>query len=181
MGVVLSSLWSSLFGTSEVRVLILGLDSAGKSTVLYKLHSPDAVVHTVPTIGFNVETLHYQNLKFQVWDLGGQTNIRTYWKCYYPNTNGIIFVVDSTDVERLEIAKKELFALLAEEELKDAVLLVFANKQDLQGALSEADISDAMGLSGIKDHSWFICKTCATKGQGLKEGLDWLAQQIKQK
>jgi ADP-ribosylation factor-like protein 1 len=181
MGMLISSLLGSLFGSKEVRILILGLDSAGKSTILYKLHSPDAVIHTVPTIGFNVETLHYKNLKFQVWDLGGQTNIRSYWRCYYPNTNGIIFVVDSTDVERLEIAKKELMGLLGEDELKDSVLLVFANKQDLPGALSAADISEAMGLSSIKDHSWFICKTCAVKGEGLHEGLDWLAEQLKQR
>ncbi len=67
---------------------------------------------TVPTIGFNVETLRYKNIKFQVWDLGGQSSIRPYWRCYYPNTDAVIFVVDSTDIERLEIAKAELFALL---------------------------------------------------------------------
>ena len=72
----------------------------------------DEPVTTVPTIGFNVETLRYKNIKFQVWDLGGQTSIRPYWRCYYPNTDAIIFVVDSTDVERLELAKAELFALL---------------------------------------------------------------------
>jgi signal recognition particle receptor subunit beta len=89
--------------------------------------------------------------------------------------------VDSTDVERFETAKKEMFSLLEEEELKESVLLVFANKQDLPGALSEAEISEAMGLSSIKDHSWFLCKTCATKGEGLYEGLDWLAEQLSQK
>eukprot|EP00475_Leptophrys_vorax_P016868 TRINITY_DN2336_c0_g1_i1.p1 TRINITY_DN2336_c0_g1~~TRINITY_DN2336_c0_g1_i1.p1 ORF type:complete len:182 (+),score=41.85 TRINITY_DN2336_c0_g1_i1:77-622(+) len=181
MGMLLSSLFSSLWGSKEVRILILGLDAAGKTTILYRLHSPEAVVHTVPTIGFNVETLNYKNIKFQVWDLGGQTNIRPYWRCYFPNTNGIIFVVDSTDVERLETAKKELFSLLEEEELKESSLLVFANKQDLPGALSEAEISEAMGLSSIKDHSWFLCKTSATKGEGLYEGLDWLAEQLSQK
>ena len=72
----------------------------------------DEPVTTVPTIGFNVETLSYKNIKFQVWDLGGQTSIRPYWRCYYPNTDAIIFVVDSTDVERLELAKTELFQLL---------------------------------------------------------------------
>lgn len=66
----------------------------------------------MPTIGFNVETLRYKNIKFQVWDLGGQSSIRPYWRCYYPNTDAVIFVVDSTDIERLEVAKAELFALL---------------------------------------------------------------------
>ncbi len=72
----------------------------------------DEPVTTVPTIGFNVETLRYKNIKFQVWDLGGQSSIRPYWRCYYPNTDAVIFVVDSTDIERLEVAKAELFALL---------------------------------------------------------------------
>lgn len=76
-----------------------------------------------------MEYVHYNKIKFAVWDLGGQTNIRPYWRCYYANTHAIIYVVDSSDVERMELAKKELMAMLAEEELKDSVLLVFANKQ----------------------------------------------------
>ena len=76
----------------------------------------------------------------QVWDLGGQTSIRPYWRCYYPNTDAIIFVVDSCDVERLGVAKQELMAMLGEEELKDAILLVFANKQDSRGALNAQQV-----------------------------------------
>ena len=85
----------------------------------------------MPTIGFNVETVQYKNLRFQVWDLGGQTSIRPYWRCYYQNTNAIIYVVDSCDVDRMGISRQELVAMLEEEELKDAALMVFANKQDL--------------------------------------------------
>ncbi len=80
-------------------------------------------------IGFNVETVTYKNIKFQVWDLGGQTSIRPYWRCYYPNTQAIIYVVDSSDVERIGISKEEFHAILEEEELKDALILVYANKQ----------------------------------------------------
>lgn len=72
----------------------------------------DEIEQTVPTIGFNMETLQYKNIKFQVWDLGGQTSIRPYWRCYYPNTDAIIYVVDSADVDRLNIAKQELHAML---------------------------------------------------------------------
>merc|ERR1712141_435864 len=82
------------------RILILGLDNAGKTTILYRLQV-DEVVQTIPTIGFNVETVKYKNIKFQVWDLGGQTSIRPYWRCYYPNTNAIIYVVDSADPDRI--------------------------------------------------------------------------------
>merc|ERR1712224_56010 len=99
-GVFFSSIFGSLFGNKEVRILILGLDNAGKTTILYRLQV-DEVVQTIPTIGFNVETVQYKNIKFQVWDLGGQTSIRPYWRCYYPNTNAIIYVVDSADPDRI--------------------------------------------------------------------------------
>ena len=132
MGFMLSKVFNSLFGNKEVRILILGLDNAGKTTILYRLQA-DEPIETIPTIGFNVETLQYKNIKFQVWDLGGQTSIRPYWRCYYPNTDAIIFVVDSVDSDRFVTAKSELMAMLQEEELKDAILLIFANKQDMQG------------------------------------------------
>ena len=100
-----------------MRVLILGLDNAGKTTILYKLQMGE-VVTTVPTIGFNVETVTYKNLRFQVWDLGGQTSIRPYWRCYYQNTNAVIYVVDSADPDRMSISKQELMAMLEEEEVR---------------------------------------------------------------
>lgn len=128
---------------------------------------------TIPTIGFNVETVQYKNIKFQVWDLGGQTSIRPYWRCYYADTKAVIYVVDSSDRERLSINKAELLAMLEEDELKDARLLVLANKQDLPDAMPPAELSDALGLDTLKDRQWSIHKTCAIKGEGLEEALDW--------
>ena len=130
-------------------------------------------------IGFNVETVKYKNVKFQVWDLGGQTSIRPYWRCYYPNTQGIIYVVDATDTDRLGIARGEFHSILEEDELKEAALLVFANKQDLPGALGPAEVSEGLGLSAIKNRQWSIFKTSAIKGEGLFEGLEWLANALK--
>lgn len=135
----------------------------------------------MPTIGFNMETVVYKNLHFNVWDLGGQTNIRPYWRCYYSNTDAIIYVIDSTDKERIGLTKKELASMLEEEELKSTILLVFANKQDMKGALSEVEISQQLGLHAIKDRQWHICKTSALHGQGLTEGLEWLSNAIANK
>ena len=173
MGVLFSRLFS-YFGDREARILVLGLDNAGKTTILYKMQV-GTVVSTIPTIGFNVETVSHKNVKFQVWDLGGQTSIRPYWRCYYPNTPAIIYVVDSSDVERIGTASEEFHALLEEEELKDAILLVFANKQDLPGALSDAEVAEQLGLSSLQNRTWSIFKCSALSGEGITAGLDFLA------
>mmetsp|Transcript_30069 Transcript_30069/g.54971 ORF Transcript_30069/g.54971 Transcript_30069/m.54971 type:complete len:182 (-) Transcript_30069:374-919(-) len=177
MGIWISKLFS-FFGDQEARILVLGLDNAGKTTILYRLQIGE-VVSTVPTIGFNVETVSYKNIKFQVWDLGGQSSIRPYWRCYYPYTQAIIYVVDSTDVERLDISKDEFLSILDEEELKDTLILVYANKQDLPGALTDAQIAEGLGLPDVKNRDWAIFKTSAVKGEGLFEGLDWLSNMLK--
>lgn len=119
-----------------------------------------------------------KGVKFQAWDLGGQTSIRPYWRCYYQGTDAIVYVVDSADSERIGISKEELLAMLAEEELKSAVLLVLANKQDLPGAMSEAEVSAALGLAALRNRQWAIFKTSALKGQGIVEAFTWLADQL---
>ncbi|KAG5362618.1 ADP-ribosylation factor-like protein 1 [Yarrowia sp. B02] len=180
MGNVLGSMFSRVWGgNKEIRILIIGLDGAGKTTILYRLQLGE-VVDTVPTIGFNVETLSYKNLKLNVWDLGGQTSIRPYWRCYYANTAAIIFVVDSTDKQRIDMCKEELHSMLEEDELQNAVLLVFANKQDQEGAMTAAEVSTALDLVSLKDRSWSIMPCSALKGEGLSEGLDWLTGVIKE-
>jgi ADP-ribosylation factor-like protein 1 len=162
-----------LWAKKEIRILILGLDNAGKTTLLYRLKIGE-VVTTIPTIGFNVESVTYKNLNFNVWDLGGQTSIRPYWRCYYSNTAAVVFVIDSTDVERLATAGEELRAMLGEEELRDAALLVFANKQDQPGAKGAGEISEALRLGELKDRNWSIMACSAVTGKGVSEGMDWL-------
>ena len=154
---------------------MVGLDAAGKTTILYKLKLGE-VVTTIPTIGFNVETVEYKKISFTVWDVGGQDKIRPLWRHYYQNTHGLIFVIDSNDRDRIEDAKEELHRMLNEEELRDAVLLVFANKQDLPNAMTVAEITDKLGLQSMRHRQWFVQSTCATTGDGLYEGLDWLSR-----
>ena len=103
----MSNLWKRMFGKKEMRILMVGLDAAGKTTILYKLKLGD-VVTTIPTIGFNVETVEYKNICFTVWDVGGQDKIRPLWRHYFQNTQGLIFVVDSNDRERIGEAQEEL-------------------------------------------------------------------------
>lgn len=178
MGGTFGKLLSHLWGQKEIRVLILGLDGAGKTTLLYKMQVGE-VITTVPTIGFNMETVCYKNIKFNVWDLGGQTSIRPYWRCYYMYTQAIIYVIDSTDIQRLSATKKELIAILNEKELIDTNLLIFANKQDVPNALNVEEISKTLNLTDMKQRNWTIIATSAITGKGLNEGLDWLVNTIK--
>eukprot|EP01005_Ploeotia_sp_CARIB1_P001413 NODE_345_length_922_cov_692.276730_g337_i0.p1 GENE.NODE_345_length_922_cov_692.276730_g337_i0~~NODE_345_length_922_cov_692.276730_g337_i0.p1 ORF type:complete len:182 (-),score=38.30 NODE_345_length_922_cov_692.276730_g337_i0:277-822(-) len=178
MGLTISNLFKSLIGKKEVRILMVGLDAAGKTTILYKLKLGE-IVTTIPTIGFNVETVEYKNLKFTMWDVGGQDKLRPLWRHYFENTNGVIFVVDSNDKDRIGAARDELHKMLAEDELRDAVLLVFANKQDLPNAMSTAEVTDKLGLHSMRQRNWFIQGSCATSGEGLFEGLDWMSANIK--
>merc|ERR1719181_869858 len=128
-----------IVGRTEMRILMLGLDAAGKTTILYKLKLGQ-VVTTVPTVGFNVETVEYKNINFNV----------------------LIFVVDSSDRDRIQDARDELEKMLEEEEMRGAALLVFANKQDLPNAMTAAEMMDKLGLHGLRHREWFIQSTCAT-------------------
>uniref|UniRef100_A0A3Q2PE50 ADP-ribosylation factor 1 n=1 Tax=Fundulus heteroclitus TaxID=8078 RepID=A0A3Q2PE50_FUNHE len=130
-----------MFGKKEMRILMVGLDAAGKTTILYKLKLGE-IVTTIPTIG-------------------------------------LIFVVDSNDRERCAEAREELLRMLAEDELRDAVLLLFANKQDLPNAMNAAELTDKLNLHSLRNRNWYIQATCATTGDGLYEGLDWLSNQLK--
>merc|ERR1719469_1759288 len=125
MGAALGKVWERLLGMQEMRLLMLGLDAAGKTTILYRLKLGQ-VQTTIPTVGFNVERLEYRNLSFTVWDVGGQDRIRRLWRHYYQGTNGLMFVVDSSDRERIADAREELHAMLGEEEMRDAAVLIFA-------------------------------------------------------
>jgi len=174
------SYFKGLFGSKEMRILILGLDGAGKTTLLYRLQVGE-VVTTIPTIGFNVEQVTYKNLKFQVWDLGGQTSIRPYWRCYYSNTDAIIYVVDSADRDRMGISKQELVSMLEEEELKSAILVVLANKQDIEGAMSVTEVHQALGLEALKNRTFQIFKASAVRGDGLDESMEWLSNALTNK
>ncbi|XP_057595455.1 ADP-ribosylation factor 1-like isoform X2 [Hippopotamus amphibius kiboko] len=156
MGNIFANLFKGLFGKKEMRLLMVGLDAPGKTTILYKLKLGE-IVTTIPTLGFNVE---HKNNSFTVWDVGGQDKIRPLWCHYFQNTQGLISVVDSNDRGRVNEARKELMRMLAEDELRDA-------------------ITDMLGLHSLRHRNGYIQATCATSGDGLYEGLDWLSNQLR--
>ncbi|CAH2319209.1 ADP-ribosylation factor-like [Pelobates cultripes] len=182
MSILLSSLHQALMNLSgtKARIIMLGLDAAGKTTVLYKLKFNETV-STIPTIGFNVETVEpIRNVSFTVWDVGGQEKIRALWKHYFQNTDGLVFVVDSADWERFDEAKSELEAILEHDEMRGVPFLVMANKQDLPGARRPSDVAEALGLMKIQGHKWHVQGCCAATGDGLVEGLEILTNMVKE-
>ncbi|KAF1898026.1 hypothetical protein Lal_00032790 [Lupinus albus] len=262
MGAMMSRFWFMLFPAKEYKIVVVGLDNAGKTTTLYKLHLGE-VVTTNPTVGSNVEELVYKNIRFEVtssnpgnslivsstrlsltgqevtssnpgnslvvssarsetralvdsmlhlvstflphvlkragilnfslvpllanffrswggdvWDLGGQDRLRTSWATYYRGTHAVIAVIDSSDRARISIMKDELFRLLGHDDLQNSVILVFANKQDIKDAMTPAEITDALSLHSIKNHDWHIQACCALSGEGLYDGLGWIASRV---
>uniref|UniRef100_A0A2K5QKJ5 ADP ribosylation factor 4 n=1 Tax=Cebus imitator TaxID=2715852 RepID=A0A2K5QKJ5_CEBIM len=165
MGFPVSSHFSRLFGKKQMCILMVGLDAAGKTTILYKLKLGE-IVTTIPTIGFNMETVEYKNICFTVWDVGGQDRI------------SLIFVVDSNDRERIQEVADELQKMPLVDELIDAVLLLFANKEDLPNAMAISEMTDKLDLQSLRNRTWYVQATCATQGAGLYEGLDWLSNEF---
>lgn len=164
----------------EFRFLFLGLDNAGKTTILKKLQNqPQSEIEAIsPTLGFAIQTFQYQGYHLNVWDIGGQKSLRPYWKNYFEKTDAIIWVVDSSDTARLTDCKEELAKLLEEERLHGATILIFANKQDLPGALSAEQIKNHLELDRVSTHSWRIQPCSAYTGDNLVQGLDWTVKDV---
>lgn len=162
----------------EARILVLGLDNAGKTTILKKLSDEDITTIT-PTQGFNIKSLMKDGFKLNVWDIGGQKAIRPYWRNYFESTDALVYVIDSADRKRIDETGVELMQLLEEDKMNGVPLLVLANKQDLITAMSADDMAEALNLFLIRDRPWQIQGCSAKDGQGLQEGMEWLVQQVK--
>ncbi|XP_006166436.1 ADP-ribosylation factor-like protein 3 isoform X2 [Tupaia chinensis] len=151
----------------EVRILLLGLDNAGKTTLLKQLASED-ISHITPTQGFNIKSVQSQGFKLNVWDIGGQRKIRPYWRNYFENTDILIYVIDSADRKRFEETGQELAELLEEEKLSCVPVLIFANKQDLLTAAPASEIAEGLNLHTIRDRVWQIQSCSALTGEGVQ-------------
>ncbi|KAL9655471.1 hypothetical protein ABK040_011866 [Willaertia magna] len=158
----------------EQRMLLLGLDASGKTTVLYKLKLGEFVT-TIPTIGFNVETFTYKKYDFTAWDVGGGDKIRLLWRHYYANTSVVCFVIDSNDYHRLNEIVEEIERVSKEQELDKIPFLIYANKQDLPNAMPPRMIYDKV-KGFLSNRPFFIQPCCSTTGEGLYEGLEWIVR-----
>ncbi|KAI0253044.1 ADP-ribosylation factor family-domain-containing protein [Lactifluus subvellereus] len=161
----------------EMRLLFLGLDNGGKTTILKKLNGED-ITSVNPTLGFNIKTFVHGRYTLSIWDVGGQRTLRPYWRNYFEQTDALVWVVDSGDRLRMGDCKEELHNLLLEDRLAGASLLVFANKQDIQGSMTDQEIEQALDLSGIKSHQWGIVSCSAVTGYNLLEGLNWVVGEV---
>ena len=162
----------------DAKILVLGLDNAGKTTLLKYLSSEAPSKIEEPTKGFNVKTICKEGVKLNVWDIGGQSSIRTYWENYYERTDGLVFVVDSSDDMRLDESSDVFKILLAEPKLSKVPILVYANKQDKNDALQPNEIMDKMELNSITDRKWTIQACVATNGEGVDSGMKWLVDAV---
>eukprot|EP00912_Choanoflagellata_sp_UC4_P001148 UC4_evm1s714 len=157
----------------EMKILLLGLDNAGKTTILKKLADED-ISHTQPTHGFNIKSVVSNGFTLNVWDIGGQRKIRPYWQNYYNEIDVLMYVIDSADKKRLDETGEELRDLLAEDKLLGVPVMVFANKQDLLLAARAAEIAKALSLHTIRDRQWQIQPCSAMTGEGVQEAMEWV-------
>ena len=168
-----------LYGyNKDARILMLGLDAAGKTTIMYKYKLNEAV-RTIPTIGFNVETIQINKINMTMWDVGGQNKIRPLWRHYFQGSNALIWVVDAADTERFAEVKEELHNVLNDEELSSCAILILANKADLANSRDINNLKFTLDLDNISNgRKYFVHPCCATNGEGLYEGMNWLCSQL---
>mmetsp|Transcript_27409 Transcript_27409/g.40906 ORF Transcript_27409/g.40906 Transcript_27409/m.40906 type:complete len:246 (-) Transcript_27409:373-1110(-) len=172
MGISFAKMFQQIFATQEMKLAMVGLDGAGKTTILYKFKLSGTIT-TIPTIGFNVETVECNNVSFTVWDVGGPDKLRRLWGHYYEGADGVVFVVDSNDRDRIDDAKEELQKVITTEMI-GAPVLILANKQDLPNAMSLKEIAENLGVGSLRKPKLHIQPCVATTGHGLEEGMAWL-------
>lgn len=182
---LLFGLWKYLFSKAEFHVLILGIDKAGKTTLLEKVKTiysdfeglpPDRIV---PTVGLNIGRVEAHKAKLIFWDLGGQVGLRTIWEKYYDEAHAVLYVVDAAGESRFEDAKSTLEKILRHEDLLGAPILIFANKQDLAGALSADDLWRHFELKELNERPSLVKAVCAYDGSGVREGVLWLVEAMR--
>ena len=181
MGGQLSAWFSWIYEPlfKDKSILILGLDNAGKTVVLYCLKLNEALDYTIPTIGFNAEEIELKGLKIRALDLGGQCQFREMWEHYFEDASGVVFVVDSCDRNRFSTSSQELLRCMTHPVLKDKPFLILANKQDLPNAASKQDIIREFNLESMSDtHTWHVVECCAKQNERIHIGVQWIVNYL---
>jgi len=180
---LLSGLVKHLTRKEEFSVIILGLDNAGKTTFLEKVKStftdspgvaPDKIA---PTIGQNIGRITLSSSVLQFWDLGGQRDIRSIWPKYYADCHAVCFVIDSTDVERMQECWKVFESIVADHRVEGVPTLVLANKQDAEGSLPVEEIKEMFNkliVQKLNVSEGVVLPISALQGDGIREAVDWL-------
>ncbi|GAM27293.1 hypothetical protein SAMD00019534_104680 [Acytostelium subglobosum LB1] len=178
MGQAFARLFTRITHSRDLKVLIIGLDGAGKTSIISRLRLGE-VITSNPIEGFRVEQVQYNNIRFICWDICGD-RIRPLWRQYYENVQGIIFVIDSNDRVRMPEACLELHKLAKEDELRDSPILIWCNKQNLPNAMLIGEITECLdqAILGAFNRRWHIQDCCSLTGDGLYEGLEWLANTV---
>ncbi|XP_062587604.1 uncharacterized protein LOC134249252 [Saccostrea cucullata] len=175
----LTKVFESFSPGSRARIIMLGLDNSGKTTILYKLKLNEHI-RDIPTVGFNVETLSpVKGVTFTVFDVGGQERLRSLWRHYYQGSEGLVYVVDSNDRERIEESRKELFGILQDDDMNGVPVVIIANKQDLPNAIRTPEMTEMMCLHKLTSRKWFIQSAVATTGEGIYESMKELSAMVK--
>ena len=160
------------------RVLLVGLDAAGKTTLLFRLYA-GKTLNTIPTVGFNMKTVRIQGLNMNIWDVGGQDQLREFWRHHFTGTQGVVFVVDAADQDRLTDAKAEFEKVVTDEQLANAAVLILANKQDTPNATPPAELERIFNVKEVcRDRKWHVQPTTLTSGDGVEEAFAWLADNM---
>lgn len=163
--------------SKPIRLLMVGLDGSGKTSLLYQFKM-GTYMKSIPTIGFNVETIKFKDRCFNIWDVGGQDKIRKLWKFYYSGTKAIVFVVDSVDTDRIDEVREELHQLLIQPIFESKPVLIYLNKQDLEEPMGILEMMEKLDLLKYKCNPWHIQPCSAKTGHGVKEGWIWLRKQF---
>ncbi|XP_067116421.1 ADP-ribosylation factor-like protein 13B isoform X3 [Osmerus mordax] len=170
----------------KVTLVMVGLDNAGKTATVRGIQgeSPEDVA---PTVGFSKVDLKQGKFEVTIFDLGGGKRIRGIWKNYYSESYGVVFVVDSSDVQRIQETRDTMAEVLRHPRIAGKPVLVLANKQDREGALAEADIIENLSLEKLVNENKCLCQIepcSAVLGYGkkvdksIKNGLNWLLNNI---
>ncbi|ELP85589.1 ADP-ribosylation factor, putative [Entamoeba invadens IP1] len=172
----MGSLLSRLFGQKEANIIMVGLDGAGKTTILYQLKLKELVT-TIPTIGINVESVKVGGVSFSVMDLGGQSKIRPLWRHYYEDAKAVVFVVDASDNERVEESRDILNKMCKNKLLEKCTVLVLGNKSDVINCLTKEQLEKELGVNALAEkHALHMVS--AKNNTGITEAFTWLGQNL---